>query len=99
MANRRRMYLPKRHFALTAPAHSSRVVAAETHPACCDCGGRALIGRKGAVPGYHVFPGPRCVACACKAYAKRTGWQGDPAAVETTMVGDPNMRAILSRVN
>lgn len=96
----RRAGLSKRTtYALTAPAQRARVLATETHPACCDCGGRALISRKGKTPGYHIFPGPRCVVCACKAYAKRTGWQGDPAAVETIMVGDPNMRAILSRAH
>ena len=106
MANRRRMYLPKRHFALTAPAHRARVVEVKVYdenghlcavPACCDCGRAAMTPKHLKRHGQPLFPGPPCAACACKAYAARIGWPGDPAAVEMQMITDPDMRAILSR--
>jgi hypothetical protein len=60
---------------------------------CVDCRKAALT----KPDGQPAFPIARCVSCACAVYAQAVGWTGELAAVETRMIADPDVRAILSR--
>jgi hypothetical protein len=76
----------------TAARRARRSVPSNVIP-CVDCGKAALT----KPDGQPAFPVARCVPCACAVYAQVVGWTGEPAAVETRMIADPDVRAILSR--